>query len=86
MPLKVGHHRPASETQLKWRFAGVPIHVIAHHCMLAWYICSFVFLVIRTSIARKPYIFVICLGGGSGPPVPTFGYAYCVVYLLNKSQ
>ena len=25
MPLKVGHHRPPSETPLKWRFAGVPI-------------------------------------------------------------
>ena len=27
LPLKVGHHRPASETPLKWRFAGVPILV-----------------------------------------------------------
>ena len=27
MPLKVGHHRPASETPLKWRLAGVPIMV-----------------------------------------------------------
>ena len=25
MPLKVGHNRPASETPLKWRFAGVSI-------------------------------------------------------------
>ena len=25
MQLKVGHHRPASETPLKWRFAGVPM-------------------------------------------------------------
>ena len=24
-PLKAGHHRPASETKLKWRFAGVPM-------------------------------------------------------------
>ena len=32
MPLKVGHHRPASETPLKWRFAGVPI--VALHWML----------------------------------------------------
>ena len=22
MPLKVGHHRPSSETPFKWRFAG----------------------------------------------------------------
>ena len=29
---------------------------------------------ICTSIAKKPYIFVIFQGGGgSGPPVPTFG-------------
>ena len=25
MSHKVGHHRPASETPLKWRFTGVPI-------------------------------------------------------------
>ena len=25
MPQKVGHHRPASKTPLKWVFAGVPI-------------------------------------------------------------
>ena len=25
MPLKVGHHWPASKTPFKWRFAGVPI-------------------------------------------------------------
>ena len=25
MPLKVGHHWPASETPLKWQFAGMPI-------------------------------------------------------------
>ena len=33
IPLKVGHHRPASETPLKWRFAGVPI--MAQYRMLA---------------------------------------------------
>ena len=25
IPLKVGHHRPASETPFKWRFAGGPM-------------------------------------------------------------
>ena len=25
IPLKSGHHRPASETPFKWRFAGVPM-------------------------------------------------------------
>ena len=29
MPLKVGHHQPASETPLKWHFASVPM--MAHH-------------------------------------------------------
>ena len=29
MPLKVGHHWPAREIPIKWRFAGVPI--MAHH-------------------------------------------------------
>ena len=39
MPLKMGHNRPASETTLKWRFAGVPI--IAQHGMLGRYRCDF---------------------------------------------
>ena len=43
------------------RFAGVP--TMAQHCILAWKLCDF-FQVIRTSIARKPYIFVIFIGGG----------------------
>ena len=28
MPLKIDHHRPISETPLKWRFSGVSM---AHH-------------------------------------------------------
>ena len=31
--LKVGHHRPASETPFERRFAGVPM--VAEHCMYA---------------------------------------------------
>ena len=31
--LKAGHHRPASETPFKWRFAGGPM--MAQHLMLA---------------------------------------------------
>ena len=31
-PLKAGHHLPTSETQLKWRIAGVPM--TAQHSML----------------------------------------------------
>ena len=44
--------------------------MMAQHCCL---LGSFViFQVIRTSIAKKPYIFVNFLGG-SGPPVPHSG-------------
>ena len=34
IPLLAGHHRHASETPLKWRFAGVPM--MAQHWMVAW--------------------------------------------------
>ena len=61
-PLLAGHHRPASERPLKWRFSGVPM------MSLHWiWIGSFVILKgIRTRIAKKPYIFVIYRGGGGG--------------------
>ena len=35
IPLKLGHHRPASETPFKWRLAGGQI--MAEHWMLAWF-------------------------------------------------
>ena len=55
MPLKVGHHRPASETILgrHWRLGGFVI-----------------FQGIRTSIAIKRYRFVIFRGGGGQDPCP----------------
>ena len=31
IPLKSGHHRPASETPLKWCFAGVPMMAFRWH-------------------------------------------------------
>ena len=65
IPLKVGHHRPASETPFKWRFAGGPM--MAH--IVCWPGSFVIFQRIWTSIAKKPYIFVI-LQGGSGPPCP----------------
>ena len=37
--LKAGHHRPASETPFKWRFAGGPM--MAQHWLLAWQLCDF---------------------------------------------
>ena len=43
--------------------------MLAQHRMLAWYLCDF--QGIRTSIAKKPYIFVIFQGGWlSEPPCP----------------
>ena len=54
--------RPLSAHQ---HFAGVP--TMALHCILARKLCDF-FQVIRTSIARKPYIFVIFKGGRGGGP------------------
>ena len=70
-PLLAGHHRPASETPFRWHFAGVPM--MAQHLTLAWLL--FDFQGILTSIAKKPYIFVI-YQRGSGPPVPTPGSAH----------
>ena len=47
--------------------------MMAQYWMLAWQLCDF--QGIQTSIAKKPYIFVI-FQGGSGPPVPPSGSAY----------
>ena len=59
IPQKLNHHRPASETPFKWRFAGVPM--MAKHWMLG--LGSFViFQGIRTGIAKKRYNFVIFQG------------------------
>ena len=55
-----------SETPFKWRFAGVPMMV--HYWMLAWQLCDFQGM--QTSIAMKPYIFVIFKGGGVQLPAP----------------
>ena len=44
-----GHHRPASETPFKWRFAGVPM--MAQHCWLGSFV---IFQGIWTSIAKQP--------------------------------
>ena len=58
IPLKSGHHWPASKTPFKWCFTGVPM--MAQHWMLG------IFQGIRTSISKKPYIFVAFHGGGGG--------------------
>ena len=60
IPLKAGHHRPASETPFKWRFAGMSM--MFEHCMNSGLVAFFIFQGIRTSIAKKPLIFVILWG------------------------
>ena len=56
--LKVDHHQLTSKTPFKWRLAGRPM-MAQHQCWLG----SFVnFQGIRTSIAKKHYIFVIFQG------------------------
>ena len=72
--LKVGHHRPASETPFKRRFAGGPM--IAQHCMLAWQLRDF-------SGDPNQYCYETLYflnfqgggggGGGGGPPVVPSG-------------
>ena len=52
----------------KRRFAGVPM--MAEPWMLALYSSVVIFQRIQTSIAKKPYIFVILFRGG-GDPCPS---------------
>ena len=61
IPLKVGHHRLASETPFKWRFAGGPM--MARHWMLVWF-----FMGSGPVLPRNP----ICdfSGGGVRTPCP----------------
>ena len=58
MPLKVGHHRHASETPLKWRFAGLSI-IASMECWLGSFVILGDFVISRGRGG----------GGGSGPPV-----------------
>ena len=47
------------------------------HCNIKWWLGSFViFQEIRTSIAKKPYIFVIFQGGGGSGPRPSSEFAH----------
>ena len=66
--------RQRSETPYKWRFAGVPMKALRRMLHGSW-----------TSIAKKPYIFVIFNGMGSGPPDPYFGSAHGD-YLISGSR
>ena len=62
IPPIAGHHRPASETPFKWCFAGMPI--MAQH----WIFIIFQGIRAATSIAKKPYSFVICGPDPLSPP------------------
>ena len=81
IPLLAGQHRPANETPFNGVFASEPM-VTNDEC---WH-CSFViFQGIRTSIAKKPYTFVI-FQGGPGPPTPpppASGSAHVYTYDLS---
>ena len=57
--------------------------IMAQHWMLAWQLCDF--QGIHTRIAKKPYIFVIFLGG-SGPPVPPSGSAHDLLIFLMRTD
>ena len=71
-----------------WRFTGGPM--MAQHWMLAWYVHSFViFQGIRTSIAKKLYIFVIFHGVPDplSPPLdPHMECNICVISYFSEGK
>ena len=70
------HQRNAISMAFRWRADVGPT-------LSAGLVACVDFQGIRTSIAKKPYIFVIFQGGGSGPPVPHPGSAHEVSMILN---
>ena len=75
MPLKVGHHWPASKTSLNGvLLAGQYWPII--ECWLGSFV---IFQGIRINIARKPYIFVIFHGGRVSWPCPPSGSGHAKV-------
>ena len=74
--LKEGYHRPASETPFTFRWQADDGPTL-NACLVA-----LIFREIWTSIAKKPYIFVIFFQGGKDPlPPPPSGSAH--VYRTN---
>ena len=61
--LKLGHHRPAGKRHLNGILLACPWWLNIE-CWLGSFV---IFKGIRTSIAKRPYIFVIFQGGGGGP-------------------
>ena len=78
IPLKAGHHRPASETPFKWRFAGMSMMVKL--CMNSGLVAFLIFQGIRTIIAKKPLIFVILWGGGPDPLDPGTAHEFTFLF------
>ena len=73
IPLKAGHHHPASETPFKW-------HSLAGRCRpnIECWLDSFVNLQgIRASIAKRPYSFVIFQD-----PLPPSGSARGILHVF----
>ena len=71
IPLKAGHHRHANEKPVKRAIIGppAPFNGVSLAGRLwfnieGWLGSFLIFQGIRTSIAKKPYIFVIFQGGG----------------------
>ena len=63
---------------LKWRFAGGPM--MDQHGMQAG-----IFVILRSSIAKKPYVFVIFQGGGSRSSDPS-GSAHVVCAFVVRMR
>ena len=91
--LKASHHRLASETPLN----GVSQVGRLWATIECWLGSFVIFQRVRTSIAKKPYIFVIFHGGGGvRTPCPPSGSAHemphnaafhqCLHYLLRQNR
>ena len=63
IPLKAGHHWPASETPFKWRFAVVSMMI--KYCWL-----GMIFQGIRTSITKKKKLYFYDFSGKGPNPQP----------------
>ena len=75
IPLKVSHHRPASEMAFRWPADDGPT------LNAGLVVCCFQGF--QTSIAKKPYIFVI-FQGGPDPCPPSGSTHVCSTFSANK--
>ena len=98
--VKLGHRRPASEAPFKCikckkHLNGVLLAGRCLHIIECWLGSLVIFQVIRTSIAKKPFILLFIGGGGVPTPCPPSGSAhidhecflhliYLIVWLLHR--